>query len=461
MISVRDRRVLALAIPAAGSAALPLVHRAVDQAWLGSLGGEAIAAHGTATVSTWIFVGITMVVAMGVGALVARYAGAGRAGAARYVASQGIRLSVVIGLSAGAIGYVLAPWLFKAAGTEPAVTAAGLPYMRIYWCSGVLIMIQVCSDAIWRGQGNTRIPFLIDLLTVGINVALDPLMIFGAGPIPAMGVAGAAWATVIAAGIGASLHIHVLRRYKHLAAARPADDELRFDENTRLGQPGRLGLDPAIARRLTRVGIPSSISNVFFTSILLVLYWMAQRAGGYAAQGGMSIGHTAEGVSYIMGLGWASAAAALVGRRLGSGEPEEAARLAWRAGFQCAFLSGLWALVLFFFHEPIAALFAEPGQDPATYAHASDYLSVVSLCLMLQALALVLDGAFGGAGMTVPPLIIGITISLIRVPLCWILAFTLGWGAYGLWVAIAITAALRGLALAAWFARGTWKTRSV
>lgn len=453
-----DRRILALAVPAFLSAAVPLVHRWVDMAWCRELGTEATAALSLAAISTWFYMALGVLVGIGVTALVARYVGAGREPGARYVASQGLRWSVGVGLLGALIGYVGAPLLFGAAQADPAVEAQGVPYVRIYWGTGVLTMVQFTGDAIFRGHGNTRTPMRIAVTALLLNVALDPLLIFGLGPIPALGVAGAAAATAVATALAAFLHLRALRAAGHLGASRPPDAVLRFVASTPLGQPRLLGLDPAILRRVVRVGIPAALASILFNGITLVLMRCAEEAGGAAAQAGLGVGYSGEGVAYVMGLGWSAAASALVGQRLGAGRPDEAHALAWRAAWQCALLSGLWGALLFVFDEPLASTFA---READAVGYGAQYYRIVALCLVPQAIELVLTGAFGGAGLTVPPMVIAMTFSLARVPLAYYAAFTLGLGPAGIFGVIAGTAVLRGVVTALWFQRGTWRTREV
>jgi putative MATE family efflux protein len=397
-------------------------------------------------------------IATGLTALVARYAGAGREEAAGYVASQGLRWAVVVGAVAGVLGYGIAPLLYAAAKAEPAVADYGITYTRIYWGGGAAILMQLACDAVFRGHGDTRTPFVIGLFSLALNVALDPLLIFGWGPLPALGVAGAGLAHVLSFAVGVLLSVRALRRRGRFHPARPPDAALRFTEVTRLGRPGRLGLDGAVFARMARVGLPLAATSVLFNTIYLALHALAAHAGGKAAQAGLGVGHTGEGVAFVIGLGWGSAAAALVGRSLGAGRPDDAERFAWAAARQAAVLCALWGLVLFLFDRPIAALFAE---GPEALDHGSAYLRIVALCLAPQALELVLDGAFGGAGLTVPPLVIGATFSLLRIPLAALAVLSWGYGPASIWVIISATAGVRGIACALWFRRGTWKTRTV
>ena len=457
-----DRTIIRLALPAAASGALQLVHATVDMFWVGKLGTEALAALAIATMTVWMFLSIGSLMAMGITALVARYVGSGRRAAAAYVAHQGLLWSAAAGLLAAALGYVLARPIYAATNATPAVASMGVAYTRIFWGGGAFLLLQVAADAAWRGYGNTRIPLLAGGVALVLNVVLDPLLIHGFGPVPALGVAGAAWATVLATVVGVVLVVGALVRHGRVQATRPPDEELRLAPTTRLGQPGRLGLDSAVFRRIARVGAPVAASGLFFTGIYLVLHNIASAAGGSAAQAGLGVGHRGEGVAWVVCGGWAAAASSLVGQRLGAGQPDAAARAAWRCVLHAVALCAAWGLLLMLAADPIAA-FLTGGEADAAAArgHAVSYFLIVGLVLGPQAIEFVLDGAFGGAGQTLPPFLISSFFSVARIPLAWVAAFPLGLGVHGIWWAISLTALLRGLIAGAWFARGRWKTQTV
>lgn len=457
-----DRRIIALAVPAAGSAVLHLIHGAVDMFWVKEIGQDELAALAIGTISVWMFASIAALVGTGLTALVARYVGVGRLDAASYVGAQGIRWSGAIGVVTAFVGYGIAPWIYSASNATQGVAEMGVLYTRIIWGGGALILFQVAADAVFRGRGNTRIPFIGAAAALLLNVGLDPLLIHGWGPVPALGVAGAAWATLAATAIGALIVIASLMRRHWVTRTRPDDERLRLAETTPLGRPRWLGLDPAILRRMTRVGAPVSVSGLVFTGIYLGLQNVAGQIGGTAVQAGLGVGLRGESVSYVLCVGWAAAASALVGQSLGGGDPREASRAAWRATLHGVVLSALWGVVLYVFPEEIAGLLAKgEGQDTAAFQYAVDYFRIVAVCLAPQAVELVLDGAFGGAGLTLPPMVISTFFSAIRIPLAWFFAIHLGYGATALWLVITITAILRGLIAGLWFARGTWKTRTV
>ena len=456
-----DRQIHALAWPAVVSAGVPLAHRLIDSAWVaGSFDHKAVAALGVAAVGVWLFAAFGWLVGMGLTSVVGRYVGAGRHHAASYMAHQGLRWAIVLGVAAGALGVVGAPWMFEQAGTDAAVAAHGVPYARIYWGGGALLLAHVALDAIYRGHGDTRTPMRAAVLALALNMVLDPLLIRGLGPVPGLGVAGAAWATLLATAVPVFVLAREASQRGWLKGLVPDIDELRFTPRTPAGKPGLFGLDPIAARRMTRVGLPSGVASVWFNVVYLLLYDVVEVAGGSAAQAGLYIGHLGEGVAFVTGLGWSAAASSLVSRELGAGRPDAAGRAAWRAAFQCMAVTAVWSVVLLVAHEPLAHLFSPHEADAAATAFGAAYLRIVALCLLPQAIELALDGAFGGAGLTMPPMIVGIVLSTARVPLAW-WAVENGYGVSGIWAVIAITAGLRGVLVAFWFQRGTWKQRTV
>jgi Na+-driven multidrug efflux pump len=299
----------------------------------------------------------------------------------------------------------------------------------------------------------------IALAVLACNAALDPLLIFGLGPVPGLGIAGSAVATVFAKGAGAVVSWRALSRRGWIAAARPPDEEIRLAPTTPLA-PGPLpGLDLSVARRFARVGAPTAAAGLLFVGVYLVLSNVVTSAGGDAAQAGLGAGLKGEQVAYVVGIGFAAAASSLVARRLGAGRPEDAAAAAWTAVRLASLGTGAWAALLFLGRHALARLFL--GGDDVAVAHAVDYFAIVALCFVPQCWEVVLEGAFGGAGMTVPPMTVSVLLTAARWPLSWWFAIERGGGVPAIWVVIASTAAARGVFLALWFARGTWKTRTV
>jgi Na+-driven multidrug efflux pump len=183
-------------------------------------------------------------------------------------------------------------------------------------------------------------------------------------------------------------------------------------------------------------------------------------AGGDAALAGLGVGLRGEQVANAMGAGFAAAAASLVARRLGAGRPDDAQRSAVRAAILASVACGLWGAFLVVAADPLAGFFIEKGNFAAR-GHAADFYRIVAPCLLFQAWEGVLEGAFSGAGLTWPPMAVSASLTIIRIPIAKYVAFDLAWGVRGIWLVISVTAALRGVFIAIWFSRGTWKHRRV
>lgn len=458
------REILRLALPAMASGFATVAYAWVDQIWVGRIAGRGaapVAALAVAMFGVWALGALSALPSAGIGAVVGRYVGAGREGAARYVAANGLRFAALVGLLVGGVGLLFAPRFAAATGVTEEVQAMGVGYLRAYYAAAVAVLTQSACDAVFRAHGDTRTPLLVTLGALGTNALLDPAFIFGFGPIPALGVAGAGVATAVSIGLAVVVSLVLLGRRGFLARVRPSDDELRLDPTTPIAHGPLPGVDLAVVRRVVRVGAPPAVGGLFFVGIYLALSSLVTRAGGDAAQAALGAGLRGEQVSFFMGLGFSVAATSLVARRLGAGRPDDAQRAAWRATAAATVLCAVWGACLLLLAEPLARLFIP---DPAAHearAYAASFYRIVAPCLLFQTWEHVLDGAFSGAGLTLPPTAVSVGLTAIRIPICSYVALDRGGGVESIWIVIAVTAALRGVFTALWFSRGTWKHRRV
>jgi putative MATE family efflux protein len=459
------RTVLGLALPVIAGQLVMLGYHWLNSYWvgrydLGASGGRNAgqAALSIATFLVWAHNSVAQVLVVGLAALVGRYVGAGRLPAARYVGLQGVRWAWVLAAGVAAVGWPLAPAVFSATGASAEAARMGTDYVRVWYLASFAPMTVCACEAVFRANGNTRTPFVVSSAGLVLNAVLDPVLIFGLGPAPALGPAGSAVATAISLAVTALVELALLRRANLLSRDRPSEEELRIHETTPLHPGTWPGLDASIARRLARIGLPTVVSGLLFVGVYLAMSWTVTEAGGDAAQAGLGVGIRGEGVAYVLCQGFNAAATVLVGTRLGANRPDEAARAAWTSVRLASVACLAWAILLAALARPLSAFFVGPGD---AREHAVAYYRIVSLCLVPQSWEIVLDGAFGGAGMTVPPMVVSLVVTLLRVPLAPIAAFDLGLGVAGIWWVIAATAAARGVLLSLWFARGSWKTRTV
>lgn len=411
----------------------------VDIFFVSKLGDPAMAAVGlTESMLTLVY---TAAMGLGIGttAMVARRTGEGdREGAARATVQ-----AVVLGFGAAALigvaGAVFAPDLLRLMGADEAVVETGTSYTRIMLGGNVVIMLLFLQNAAFRGAGDAATAMRVLWLANGLNIVLDPLLIFGLGPFPELGVQGAAVATTIGRGTAVLVQMHVL---------------LRRGGNLRVRRPD-LRLRPAVMARLVRLSATGALQTLIGTASWILLVRVTA-AFGSAALAGYVIGVRIVLFALLPAWGLANAAATMVGQSLGAGQPERAERAVWLAcKMNLAFL-GVVGVVFFAFAPALAGLF---GGSAETADVAASCLRIVAAGFFFYAYGMVLTAAFNGAGAVWTPTVINLfCFWLWEVPLAWLLAFPLGMGPNGVFLAIAIAFSTLAVVSGALFKRGSWKT---
>lgn len=414
----------------------------VDMALVGRVGPDALAAVGGTLYAIWCMIAFAELASAGTLALVARAVGAGdrpRAGAA---AVCGLAWGAVLVLVIVALGGVIPRVVVGIVNLDPGPAALGVDYLEVLCFGFPTLGGFLILESIFRGAGETRLPMLVLAGSFVLNASLDVLLIFGWGPVPALGVQGAALATVCARGAGLLVLAAALWRRRYaLGFARP--------------RPGEVGL--ARAWEIAKIGAPVSTAGMAFSSIYLGLARITEDVGGTPAVAAMGVGIRMESVTYMLMLALGRAAGTIAGQNLGANQPErakEVIRLALR-----------WAVLAML---PIVALLLAWPQacmgimtdDPAVIAEGSVYLRIVALATVPMAYEVVLDNVAGGVGDTAPAMAIEVVGTVIRLPLALGLA-ALGWGTLAVWWTISITMGIKGLAFWIWFRRERWAVTGV
>ena len=360
----------------------------VDIFFVSKLGDPAMAAVGlTESMLTLVY---TAAMGLGIGttAMVARRTGEGdREGAARATVQ-----AVVLGFGAAALigvaGAVFAPDLLRLMGADEAVVETGTSYTRIMLGGNVVIMLLFLQNAAFRGAGDAATAMRVLWLANGLNIVLDPLLIFGLGPFPELGVQGAAVATTIGRGTAVLVQMHVL---------------LRRGGNLRVRRPD-LRLRPAVMARLVRLSATGALQTLIGTASWILLVRVTA-AFGSAALAGYVIGVRVVLFALLPAWGLANAAATMVGQSLGAGQPERAERAVWLAcKMNLAFL-GVVGVVFFAFAPALAGLF---GGSAETADVAASCLRIVAAGFFFYAYGMVLTAAFNGAGAVWTPTVINL-----------------------------------------------------
>jgi putative MATE family efflux protein len=424
-----------VALPAVASSLLMTLFASVDAFWVGTrLGSDGLAAVSTSLFWIWMMVALAEMIGVGLTAVAARRHGEARTDEAARVAGDALLFTLAMGICVSAIGMMSLRGLFAVMETPPAVTSVGIRYLGTYLLGIPLIYGFFAIDAAFRASGDTRTPFLLLVASVGVTLILDPALMLGWGPLPRLGISGAAIATVLTRGAAFAMGTVLALRKKLL----------------RLGRP-RLTSVTSVCR----VGLPTAITGIVFSIIYISVTRTATRFGT-PALAALGIGHRVESWLFMIGVGFGAATAAIVGQNLGAGEVERAERAGWMATALCSGLGLVACVADLLFAERLARLFTN---DPAVVVEATRYLRIAAISQLGICAEIVLEGALGGAGETLPPMLASSAFTASRVPLVPVAADR--WGSTGIWWTISLTAIGRALSMIGLWRRGRWKRKSV
>lgn len=409
-----------------------------DAFWVGKLGATEMAAVTSSMFPIWTIFSLLMIIPTGVVAIISRAVGAGAGQEVSRVARQSLLFAVLAAVAVSAIGYLFTPALFRIMHTEADVTAMGIAYLRIFFVGIIFFFLNDTLSGIFRAAGDTKAHLIASSTAVVVNIFLDPLLIFGLGPFPRWGTAGASVATAIAAACGTIVYVIMIMRGR-------LKYPLRFHRRERL--------DFRLAGAIVRIGFPTAVSGTVFSVVYIFLNRIVAEFGTKSIAA-LMIGHRMESLSYLTSTGFYMAASTLVGQNLGAAKVARAEKSAWTAVGIAVGMTTAFAILFLLFPKTLAGFFIS---DPEVIIIAVEYLRILALSQMFMAVEIVLEGAFAGAGNTIPPMAISLPGSIARLPLAYYLCFTLGMGITGMWWALTITTWAKAIAAVIWFRRGGWK----
>ncbi len=436
------RAILLLSVPMILELVMESTFAVVDIYFVGKLGASAVATVGLTETFLFLLYSVAMGLSMGVTAIVARRVGEKRPEDAAAAAVQAIGIGVLASVPFAGLGIFFAQDLLVLMGADPWVIENGYGYTQWMLGGNVTIMLLFVINAIFRGAGDAAIAMRVLWLANGLNIVLDPILIFGWGPIPAMGIEGAAIATNIGRGAGVVYQLWVLFRGGKHIRVRPV--QLRWDGTaawhivrTSLGGVGQM--------------IIGMTSWIFLMRILAAL--------GSEAVAGATIAIRIMMFTLMPAWGMSNAAATLVGQNLGAGHPDRAEQAVWRIGvYNMGYLLAV-SVVYFLMNEELAGIFTP---DEAVIAVSAEWLRILSYSYFVYGWWMVTVQAFNGAGDTVTPTKINLVFFwLLQIPLSYALAVPLGWEQSGVFWGVFISETSVGLFTVWLFSRGKWKTRRV
>jgi putative MATE family efflux protein len=424
--------VLRLAVPAVGASLLQLVFLLIDTFWVGRiLGPAALAAVSTAGFAVWMLTAVGEMIGVGLTAVAARRHGEGAHGLAAVAAGTTLVLALGAGMVVAFSGWLGLPLLFAVMGTPPEVTELGRLYLSTYLIGTPFVFGYFATEATFRAAGDTRTPLVLLGASVIVNVILDPMLILGVGPLPALGIAGAATAAVATRGLTMLLGIVFLARRR---LVRVSVWHWRS------------------AWAVVRIGAPTAATGVIFSLVYIGLTRITTKFGT-PALAALGVGHKLEGFAYMAATGFALAAAAVVGQNLGAGRPDRARFAGWLTMGYAVVAGGIAAVAFLAFPEALLSVFTSSA---AVIADGASYLRIIAFAELAMAVEIVLEGAMGGAGFTLQPMLWSVGLTMARIPLAAWLAGAVGLP--GVWWAISLTALCRGAAMALLWRGERWQS---
>ena len=436
------RAVILLAIPMVLEMVMESLFAVVDIYFVSRLGDAAMAGVAlTESVLSLIYT-VAMGLSIGVTAMVARRIGEGDPDGAARGAAQAILLGVLLAVVFGVAGVVYAPDILRIMGADENVVATGVPYTRVLLGGNIVILLLFMQNAAFRGAGDAAIAMRVLWIANGLNIVLDPLLIFGLGPFPELGVQGAAIATTIGRGTAVLVQIYTL---------------FRLGGRLRIRRP-HLRIQPAIMARLVRLSATGML-QVFIATASWIGLTRVTAMSGAEALAGYVISIRIILFALLPAWGLSNAASTMVGQGLGAGDPARAERAVWiSCKMNLAFL-GAVSVLFIAFAPAIVGLF---GGTTGASDVAVTGLRIVSIGFVFYAYGMVLTAAFNGAGAVWTPTIINFfCFWLWEIPLAWALSVSGGLGATGVFIAMTVSFSTLAVVSAILFRRGKWKQATV
>ncbi|MDX1980067.1 MAG: MATE family efflux transporter [Bryobacteraceae bacterium] len=433
-----NRAIILLAIPMVLEMVMESLFAVVDVFFVSGLGTEAIAAVALTESVLTIIYAVAIGLSMATTAMVARRVGEkdeeGAGEAAAHAIYLGIGLSVVIAL----IGIAFAPQILHLMGGDAKVVATGQNFTRVILGGSVTIFLLFLNNAIFRGAGDAAIAMRALWLANGVNIALNPCLILGLGPFPELGLLGSAVGTTIGRGCGVLYQFWVLSQGRSRIILRAPQMRLKVN----------------VMWRLMRVSFTGILQFLVSTSSWLGLIRIIATFGN-SALAGYLIAIRIIIFAILPSWGLCNAAATLVGQNLGALKPERAEKAVYQAGWYNMVFLGAIAVVFIVFATPLIGIFTH---DPEVQRYGVSCLRFISYGYMFYAWGMVTVQAFNGAGDTLTPTFINLACQwILQIPLAWVLAYPVGMGPTGVFLAMTLSESVLAIVGLWLFRRGRWK----
>lgn len=433
------RVVLTVALPATAGFTLNTFFSLVDAYFIGKLGTAAMASMSSASILTWMMYSLGSLGQAGGQAFVSQAVGAGNGEMVRKSVLAALALHVAAALALLTPIFFVCDGIFSAMGLEAPVVSGASSYLRPYLAGIMVYLPGMVAMATFHAHGDTRTPMLVLAAALVLNALLDPLLIFGLGPVPGMGLFGAGLATAICKAFVSGALLLILKRRGVL--------DFSFWSGWR---PMAI-----LAGRIAAVGLPIAVNGIFFSGVYLALIRVIS---GYGTVPVATLGivHRIENLGWFACTGFSVAAAALAGQLVGAGMNGEALRKVWRL---TGWLSCILAIVCAVYVLLGGAMTGVFTDDQAVVDEGARYLRIIAAFLVFMGWELMFEAALGAVGSSALAMAVSVPLTLLRIPFAWLFGVRLGWGVQSVWWTISVSTALKGMGLSLAYSFGRWRRR--
>lgn len=429
-----------LAMPMIAGAVLQDLFTLADLFFVGRLGHLAVAALSIAGVIIAVIIMAAIGISVGTTALIAHFMGKKDYDSADNVLFQTVVVSFICSAGMVLIGLFGTTGLLRIFGASPEIIPAASEYLKINFIWSIFIFLFIGFNQALRGSGDAVVPLKVLILANMLNIVLDPLLIFGLGFFPRMGIAGSAVATIISRLVG------VIVLLKHFFYGHSS---LHFHKRI-------LRVNFAIISRMVKIGFFASF-EVLLRQLSLLLLLRLVTSFGVACLAAFGIAIRLRMVVMMLGLGMGSACSVLIGQNMGANHPDRAMQSGREALKYYELIVMPIAVVFFIFSPNIIRIF---NSYPDVVEIGSSFLRFIAITLPFLALALILGRGITGAGDTIAPAAMTGVVQLgLRIPVAYVLALVFGLGTNGIWLGINASDICQGLTMLWYFKRGYWQKR--
>ncbi len=437
-----NRAIFMLSIPMILEMVMESLFAIVDIFFVGKVSVNAVATVALTESVIMIIYAIAIGLSMSATAVVARRVGEKQTDKAAEAGMQAIFIAVFVSVFFSIAGILFAKDILRLMGGEPSLIEEGYGYTKIMLGGNITVMLLFLINAIFRGAGDASIAMRVLWIANGLNIILDPIFIFGLGPIPAFGVDGAAIATNTGRGIGVVIQILTLTSARSVIRLAWHHVKVQWE----------------VIRNLVRISL-GGIGQYMIGTLSWLFLVRISAVFGSEVLAGYAIAFRIIMFTILPSWGLANAAATLVGQNLGAQQPLRAEQSVWKCAFYnmiflaaISFVFGVWA-------EEFVRMFSS---ETEVVKYGSLALRIICCGYVFFAYGMVIGQSFNGAGDTRTPTIINFfCFWMFEVPLAWVLSRTFDFGPLGIFLAIAVAVALYAVVSILIFRQGRWKTVQV